>query len=92
VLRVQEAGLASLARQGFTVADVVRAGEAGPVIFGDPDTRLAELVAILVDAAGRLRAAAGEASGRERRAGSAGAERKDDQPPSETPPKPVHRV
>jgi hypothetical protein len=29
--------------------------EAGPVIFGDPDTRFAGLVAILVDAAGRLR-------------------------------------
>ena len=42
------------------------AAEAGPVIFGDPDTRFAELVAILVDAAGRLRPAAGEASGRER--------------------------
>ena len=39
------------------------AAEAGPVIFGDPDARFAELVAILVDAAGRLRAAAGEASG-----------------------------
>ena len=38
------------------------AAEAGPVIFGDPDARFAELVAILVDAAG-LRAAAGEASG-----------------------------
>ena len=30
--------------------------------------------------------------GRERRTGSAGAERKDDQPPSETPPEPVNRV
>jgi TetR/AcrR family transcriptional regulator, tetracycline repressor protein len=135
VLRGQEAGLASLARQGFTVADVVRAyqllysftigfcieeqavaqagddryslsrraervgaathplaAEAGPVIFGDPDTRFAELVAILVDAVGRLRAAAGEASGRECRTGSVGAERKDDQPLSETPPEPVNRV
>jgi Tetracyclin repressor-like, C-terminal domain len=103
VLRGQEARLASLARQGFTVADVVRAyqlfysftigfcieeqavaqagddryslsrraervgattrplaAEAGPAIFGDPDTRFAELVAILVDAAGRLRAPAGK--------------------------------
>jgi hypothetical protein len=69
------------------------AAEAGPVIFGDPDTRFAELVAILVGAVGRLRAAAaGEASGRERRTWSAGAERKDDQPPSETPPQPVNRV
>jgi hypothetical protein len=39
------------------------AAEAGPVIFGDPDTRFAELVTILVDAAGRLRTAAGEVSG-----------------------------
>jgi len=36
------------------------AAEAGPIIFGDPDTRFAELAAILVDAAGRLRAAAGK--------------------------------
>jgi hypothetical protein len=135
VLRGLEAGLASLARQGFAVADVVRAyqllysftigfcieeqavaqagddryslsrraervgatthplaAEAGPVIFGDQDTRFAELVAILVDAAGRLRSAAGGASGRERRTRSAGAERKDDQPRSETPPEPVNRV
>jgi AcrR family transcriptional regulator len=98
VLRRQEAGLASLADQGFAVADVVRAYqllysftigfcieeqavaqagderyslanraervgadahplvvEAGPAIFGDPGTRFADLVAILVDAAGRLR-------------------------------------
>jgi hypothetical protein len=68
------------------------AAEAGPIIFGDPDTRFAELAAILVDAAGRLRAAAGEASGRERRTGSAGAEREDDQPLSETPAEPVNRV
>lgn len=103
VLRGQEAGLASLARQGFTVAGVVRAyqllysftigfcieeqavaqaaddryslsrraeridatahplaAEAGPAIFGDPDARFADLVAILVDAVGRLRAEAGE--------------------------------
>jgi hypothetical protein len=135
VLRGQEAGLASLAWQGFAVAGMIRAyqliysftigfcieeqavaqagddryslsrraeragatthplaAEAGPVIFGDPDTRFAELVAILVDAAGRLRAPAGEASGRERRTESAGAERKDDQPPSETPPEPVNGV
>jgi Tetracyclin repressor-like, C-terminal domain len=103
LLRGQEAGLASLTRQGFTVADAVRAyqliysftigfcieeqavaqagddryslsrraervdatahplaAEVGPVIFGDPDARFAGLVAILVDAAGRLRAAAGD--------------------------------
>jgi hypothetical protein len=36
------------------------AAEVGPVIFGDPDTPFAGLAAILVDAAGRLRAAAGE--------------------------------
>ena len=36
------------------------AAEAGPVIFGDPDPRFADLVAILVDAVGRLRAGAGE--------------------------------
>jgi hypothetical protein len=36
------------------------AAEVGSVIFGDPDARFAGLVAILVDAAGRLRAAAGE--------------------------------
>jgi hypothetical protein len=36
------------------------AAEGRPVIFGDPDTRFADLVAILVDAAGRLRAASGE--------------------------------
>jgi TetR/AcrR family tetracycline transcriptional repressor len=29
--------------------------EAGPVIFGDPGTRFADLAAILVDAVGRLR-------------------------------------
>jgi hypothetical protein len=34
--------------------------EAGPVIFGDPDTRFADLVAILVEAAGRLRSVAGQ--------------------------------
>jgi hypothetical protein len=39
-----------------------------------------------------LPAAAGQVSGRERRTGSAGAERKDDQPRSETPPEPVNRV
>jgi TetR/AcrR family tetracycline transcriptional repressor len=98
LLRDQEAGLASLARQGFAVADAVRGyqliysftigfcieeqavaqagddryslenraervgadanplvAEAGPVIFGDPGTRFADLVAILVDAVGRLR-------------------------------------
>jgi hypothetical protein len=36
------------------------AAEAGPAIFGDPDARFADLVAILVDAVGRLRAGAGE--------------------------------
>jgi hypothetical protein len=33
--------------------------EAEPAIFGDPGTRFADLVAILVDAAGRLRTVAG---------------------------------
>ncbi len=32
--------------------------EAGSAIFGDPDTRFADLVAILVDAAGQLRTVA----------------------------------
>lgn len=102
LLRSQEAALASLGRQGFAVADAVRAyqliysftigfcieeqavaqaaddryslgnraervdadanplvAEAGPAIFGDQDARFAELVAILVDAAGRLRTVAG---------------------------------
>jgi hypothetical protein len=34
--------------------------EAGPVIFGDPDARFASLVAIIVDAAGRMRSVAGQ--------------------------------
>lgn len=104
LLRAQEAGLAWLARQGFTVADAVRAYQllysftigfcieeqavaqaagderyslehraervgaadhplvvqAGPVIFGDPDARFAGLVAVIVDAAGRMRSVADE--------------------------------
>jgi TetR/AcrR family transcriptional regulator, tetracycline repressor protein len=32
------------------------AAAAGPEIFGDPDTRFAELIAVLIDTAGRMRA------------------------------------
>ena len=101
VLEAQEAGLAQMTSQGFTVHDVVRAYsllynftigfcieeqavaqaiasgderyslghraervdrrthplvvESGPEIFGHPDKRFADLVAVIIDAAGRMR-------------------------------------
>jgi hypothetical protein len=74
--RGQEAGLASLARQGFGVADVIRAYQ---LIYSFTIGFCIEEQAV---------AQAGD----DRYSLSRRAERKDDQPPSETPPEPVNRV